>query len=396
MAQPIYLKRSASQGNAPTTGQLALGEVAINTYDGKVFIKKDDGAEAIVEVGPVYSVNSQTGPVTLDADDIEDASTNHKFASASQLNFLDSLDTDLGTISVPANTTISAFGATLVDDVDASAARTTLSAASTGAVGSSGITMQSGFLLGRGTAATGSIEEITLGTNLTLTGTTLDATGGGVNYTFSETAPVSPSEGDEWLEADTGLFYKYVDDGTSTQWVEMTGGLGISESGSTDWASITGAPTDLSGYGITDAASSGAVGSSGLTMAPDRVLGRSTAGTGAIEELTPDNLVAVLGQATSKTGTGNVVLASSPTLTTPNIGVPSAGTLTNCTGLPISTGISGLGANVATFLATPTAANLNSALSGDGVVVSATSGRISYGTTAPSSPTTGDIWVDTN
>ena len=35
----------------PTTTQLALGEVAINTYDGKVFIKKDDGTESIVEVG---------------------------------------------------------------------------------------------------------------------------------------------------------------------------------------------------------------------------------------------------------------------------------------------------------------------------------------------------------
>jgi hypothetical protein len=33
----------------------------------------------------------------------------------------------------------------------------------------------------------------------------------------------------------------------------------------------------------------------------------------------------------STTGSGNVVLASSPSLTTPNIGTPSAGNLTNCT-----------------------------------------------------------------
>jgi len=46
---------------------------------------------------------------------------------------------------------------------------------------------------------------------------------------------------------------------------------------------------------------------------------------------------------------------TSPTLTTPSLGTPSSGTLTNATGLPISTGVSGLGTGVATLLAaTPT------------------------------------------
>lgn len=51
--------------------------------------------------------------------------------------------------------------------------------AATGAVGSTGITMTTARLLGRSTAATGAIEEITLGTNLSFTGTTLNASGGG-------------------------------------------------------------------------------------------------------------------------------------------------------------------------------------------------------------------------
>jgi hypothetical protein len=56
----------------------------------------------------------------------------------------------------------------------------------------------------------------------------------------------------------------------------------------------------------------------------------------------------------TSTGSGSVVLASSPTLssptfTTPTLGTPASGTLTNCTGLPVSTGVSGLGTNVATF-----------------------------------------------
>ena len=65
---------------------------------------------------------------------------------------------------------------------------------------------------------------------------------------------------------------------------------------------------------------------------------------------------------TGETGTGALVFAESPTLVTPALGTPSSGTLTNATGLPISTGVSGLGTGVATFLATPSSANLASAL----------------------------------
>ena len=51
MAQTIKLKRSATAGAEPTTSQLELGEVAINTYDGKMYIKKSvGGTESIVEI----------------------------------------------------------------------------------------------------------------------------------------------------------------------------------------------------------------------------------------------------------------------------------------------------------------------------------------------------------
>ena len=64
------------------------------------------------------------------------------------------------------------------------------------------------------------------------------------------------------------------------------------------------------------------------------------------------------------TGSGNIVYSTNAVLTTPNIGTPSYAVLTSATGLPISTGVSGLGTNVATFLATPTSANFLTTVTG--------------------------------
>ncbi len=65
------------------------------------------------------------------------------------------------------------------------------------------------------------------------------------------------------------------------------------------------------------------------------------------------------------------------------LGTPSSGNLTNATNLPISTGVSGLGANVATFLASPSSANLALAVTddtGSGSLVFATAPTISNAT----------------
>ena len=78
----------------------------------------------------------------------------------------------------------------------------------------------------------------------------------------------------------------------------------------------------------------------------------------------------------SITGTGACVFGTSPTLVTPALGTPSSATLTNATGLPVATGISGLGTGVATFLATPSSTNLASAITdetGTGSLVFGTS-----------------------
>ena len=92
---------------------------------------------------PVQSVNTATGAVVLDADDIDDASTTNKFVTAADITNLSNLsgtntgDQDISGLATQVSLGnhealtsavhgISAFGATLVDDADASAARTTL------------------------------------------------------------------------------------------------------------------------------------------------------------------------------------------------------------------------------------------------------------------------------
>ena len=66
MSQTIILRRSAVEGKIPTTSSLELGELAINTNDGKLYLKKDDGTESIQTI---LVTNSQTtGSIDLVGD----------------------------------------------------------------------------------------------------------------------------------------------------------------------------------------------------------------------------------------------------------------------------------------------------------------------------------------
>jgi hypothetical protein len=91
--------------------------------------------------------------------------------------------------------------------------------------------------------------------------------------------------------------------------------------------------------------------------------------------VTAGNLLPVQQGATTRSAS-ITTLFTNPALVAPTLGTPQSGTLTNCTGLPVSTGVSGLGAGVATFLGTPSSANLRTAVTdetGTGALVFATS-----------------------
>lgn len=106
-------------------------------------------------------------------------------------------------------------------------------------------------------------------------------------------------------------------------------------------------------------------------------IGGTTPSSGAFTTLSATGHVTFEGvTSTGATGSGNLVFSTSPTFITPLLGTPTSGTLTNCTGLPVSTGISGLGTGVSTFLSTPSSANLSSAITdetGSGSLVFGTS-----------------------
>jgi hypothetical protein len=59
----ILLKRSGVAGSKPTTGSLKVGEIALNTYDGKAFLRKSGSTDEVVEI--VVTGAGTTGSINL-------------------------------------------------------------------------------------------------------------------------------------------------------------------------------------------------------------------------------------------------------------------------------------------------------------------------------------------
>ncbi len=173
-------------------------------------------------------------------------------------------------------------------------------------------------------------------------------------------------------------------------------------------------PADASA--ATVAAAAGAITASGLTMSTARVLGRTTAGTGAIQELSASDLATFLGgvanawgtitgtlsaqtdlqsaldakQATISFGTGvltalgvNVGTAGAPVVLNGALGTPSSGTLTNCTFPTLNQNTSGTAANLSGTPALPDGTTATTQAVGDNTDKLATDAYVLANVAAP-------------
>jgi len=121
--------------------------------------------------------------------------------------------------------------------------------------------------------------------------------------------------------------------GTAYAPVSASGDATLASTGALTLATVN---SNVGSFGSATAAPAVTVNAKGLVTAVS-----TNTITPAVGSITGLGTGVATALAQNVTGSGSIVLGTSPTLTTPALGTPSSGTLTSCTGLPLSTGITG-------------------------------------------------------
>ena len=230
--------------------------------------------------------------------------------------------------------------------------------------------------------------------SVSVTGGTWQGSPIGVSYGGTGLSS-TPTNGQLLIGNGSGYTLSTISAGSGISVTNTAGGISIAVAGG---ASGTVTSVNASG-GTTGLTFTGGPVTSSGTLTLSGTLAVANGGTGV----------------TTSTGSGNVVLSTSPTLVTPALGTPTSVTLTNATGLPLSTGVTGTlaSANGGTGFGTYTkgdiiyasATNTLSKLGvgTDGYVLKLTSGvpswqaassSLAVGTSAITGGTTGQILYD--
>ena len=204
------------------------------------------------------------------------------------------------------------------------------------------------------------LDGVTLATgNRVLVKNQTDKTENGVYVVKASGAPDRATDYDSTPEVDAGDFI-FVESGTAngkTGWVQ-TNVITTIGSDNIEFTQFSGVGTYTAGNGLTLTGSSFAI---DTAVTQTRVSGVSDTEIGYLDGVTSAIQTQLDSKLASSTAASTYAPLSSPTftgtVTIPNgagLGTPTTLTLTNATGLPVSTGISGLGTGIATALAVNT------------------------------------------